>query len=199
MGKASQFYHQHTPTDVQRREILDALPQIEKLPADLQELTITAWACSWLSSPYQRFLEIPMAIPAPDYSLIRHIGDTATAGLALMDIATQRLGRAPDHDTTLAAMLLHDLDSSLIYDRVGDGLDYNKVGRMIQHGVLGAMILRDLDAPDDIVSLVATHALSSPFHPETPEAWVLSYADLFCADHALMKNGSNPIYRRKAH
>lgn len=191
------LYVPHAPTEAQRLEIRSALPEIDDLAPELAEITISAWASSWLSSPYERFLEIPMAIPAPRYALVQHTRDVVLAGLALLDVAATRLGRPADHDTVLAAMLLHDLDSPLIYVREGDGLVYSERGRLLQHGVLGAMILRDLGAPETVLSLVATHALDSPLHHESPEAWVLYYADLFAADHALMASGTKPVFCRK--
>jgi putative nucleotidyltransferase with HDIG domain len=184
-------------TDAQRQEIRGALPEIERLPAALAEPTLVAWATAWQSSPYASFAEIPMAIPAPRYGLCRHTRDVAGAGLALVEVAEERLGRPADRDVLLAALLLHDVDSPLIYERAGDGLAYSDRGRMLQHGVLGAMLLREAGAPDEVVSLVATHAMDSPFHRDTPEGWILYYADLFAADHALMTDGSVPVYRQK--
>lgn len=197
MSRSPSLYTPHSPTETQRDEILAALPEIAALAPELAEITVRAWAGSWLSSPYAVFSEIPMAIPAPDYGLIQHTRDVVLTGLSLMDVAQSRLGRPVDHDTALAAMLLHDLDSPLIYVREGDGLVYSERGRMLQHGVLGAMILRDLGAPETVLSLVATHALDSPLHHDSPEGWVLYYADLFAADHALMASGTKPVFCRK--
>lgn len=195
---SSQLYSLTRGSDEQRREIRDALPQLELLGEELADAATTAWATAWQSSPHPVFAEIPMAIPTPGYSLARHTRDVATAGLALTDVAEEHYGREVDRQTLLAALILHDLDSPLIYGPAPEGgLTYSERGRMLQHGVLGAMILRDVAMPDEVVSLVATHALDSPFHRDTPEAWVLYYADLFAADHAILDAGGIPIFRRK--
>lgn len=192
------FYSVAQGSDEQRDEVREALPELDLLSAELAGAATTAWVTAWQSSPHPRFAEIPMAIPTPRYSLARHTRDVAIAGLALADIAGQHYGRQVDRQILLATLLLHDLDSPLIYEQNVDGaLAYSERGSMLQHGVLGAMILRDVGVPDGVVSLVATHAVDSPFHRETPEAWVLYYADLFAADHAILKAGGTPIYRRK--
>lgn len=185
-------------SDEQRNEVREALPELDLLGADLADAATTAWVSAWRSSPHRRFPEIPMAIPTPRYSLARHTRDVALAGLALAEIAGEQYGRQVDRELLLAALILHDLDSPLIYAQTADGgLAYSERGRMLQHGVLGAMILRDVSMPDEVVSLVATHAIDSPFHRDTPEGWILYYADLFAADHAILDAGGTPIYRRK--
>jgi HD-like signal output (HDOD) protein len=96
-------------------------------------------------------------------------------------------------------LLLHDVDAPIIYERTQSGMTYSQRGRIMPHGVLGAMILRDVGFPDSVCSIVATHAVDSPFHSEATEAWVLHYADLFAADHALPLGGFTPVYRQKRH
>jgi hypothetical protein len=65
------------------------------------------------------------------------------------------------------------------------------------HGVLGSMLLKDLDFKDNVVSAVATHATDSPFHASTREGYILNYADFFAADHALILESKVPYYQKK--
>ena len=51
--------------------------------------------------------------------------------------------------------------------------------------------------PDDVVTLVGTHATTSPVKSADPEAWILHYADLFACDHAFrLAPGTVPFFQR---
>ena len=92
----------------------------------------------------------------------------------------------------LPILILHDVDKPLLSDPRGK----TSLAKRMPHGVVGAMLLRDLGFDQRIVETVATHATDAPFHGDTAEAHVLHYADLFAADHALRAQGLVPFYRR---
>ena len=71
---------------------------------------------------------------------------------------------------------------------------YSKLFSEIPHGVVGGMLLKELDFPDRVISTVTTHSPRMPFPGNTFEGYVLHYADHFCCDNALMREGHKPLY-----
>jgi putative nucleotidyltransferase with HDIG domain len=103
-----------------------------------------------------------------------------------------------DRDALVSILILHDLDKPLLYRRdEGGGAVHTELYHELPHGVIGAMMLKELGFPRVVVSTVATHATNAPFHGRNLEAHVLNYADLFAADHAFRAMGETPIYLRK--
>jgi putative nucleotidyltransferase with HDIG domain len=170
------------------------MPELAALGEPFRSAAVTAWVTAWRSSPFGQLTEIPMGPVVPNYSVVRHQSDVAVVGLELANIARQQWQRPVDHEALLAILLLHDVDAPLIYEGSGEGVRYSQVGHTVPHGVLGAMILRDVGFPESVTSIVRTHWQRSPFHVDAPESWILYYADLFAADHALALSGRRPLY-----
>ena len=75
-------------------------------------------------------------------------------------------------------------------------MSYSQLSYELPHGVIGAMLLKELGFPHSVVSTVATHATNAPFHGRNFEAYILHYADMFAADHAFIQAGKIPFYQR---
>lgn len=136
--------------------------------------------------------DMPFSANAPGYKLARHVNEVTRAGQALMPRAAEDWGTPLDPEIILPILILHDVDKPLLSDRQGK----TSLAKRMPHGVVGAMLLRELDFDQRIIETVATHATDAPFHGDTPEAHLLHYADLFAADHALRAQGLVPFYRR---
>ncbi len=158
---------------------------------------VTAWVSSWASSPYETLAGMPFTPDAPDYPLMSHVNDVTRAGIDLAHRAATDWGATVDPEVLVPILILHDLDKPLLYVRNGDTAGYSKLAEELPHGVVGAMMLKELGFAHSVVSTVATHATNAPFHGRGFEAYVLYYADLFAADHALMACGKVPFYRRR--
>src|SRR5262245_39525925 len=195
---ATSMYELRSGTDEERAAVRELLPEIDNLSPLFADLALTAWVTSWRSSPYETLDDFPMGPPQPNYPLLTHVRDVTIAGIELARIARERWGREVDDEVVLALLLLHDIDKPLIYLRgAGGAIVFSDRGRALPHGVLGAMILRDLGFPDEVTSIVATHANGSPFHVVNTEAWILHYADMFAVDHGRMLTGATPMYQKK--
>ena len=88
-------------------------------------------------------------------------------------------------------------DHGAIAEPLTSGGVHTALYHELPHGVIGAMLLKELGFPHTVVSTVATHATNAPFHGRNPEAHVLHYADLFAADHAFRVMGETPLYLRR--
>ncbi len=106
-----------------------------------------------------------------------------------------------DWDVMMSILILHDVDKPLMYTREGASVGYSQLSRELPHGVVGAMLLKELGFPHTVVSTVATHAGNAPFHGSNLEAYVLHYGDYFSADQALMFLGParHRIHQKPAH
>ncbi|MBR0650615.1 hypothetical protein GXW78_13145 [Roseomonas terrae] len=157
---------------------------------------VTAWVSAWASSPYDTLEAMPFTPDAPDYPLMSHVNDVTRTGIDLAKRAAADWGDRIDLEVLVPILILHDVDKPLLYVRKDGGAMYSQLAGELPHGVIGAMLLKDLGFAHGIVSTVATHATNAPFHGSSFEAYVLHYADLFSADHAFMTCGKTPFYRR---
>ncbi|WP_135467840.1 HD domain-containing protein [Crenalkalicoccus roseus] len=176
-----------------RRAVEDWLWGLDLVSPGVRERIVTAWVSAWVSSPHEALEDMVFTPGTPSYPLMAHVNEVTRAGLDLARRAEADWGAAFDRDLLLPILILHDVDKPLLYLRDGHTALYHE----LPHGVVGAMLLKDLGFPHLVVSTVATHAGNAPFHGRTPEAHVLHYADLFAADHALRRMGRTPFYLRR--
>ncbi len=183
--------------DPDRREAVAGwLEGLELVSKPVREQVITAWVSAWKSSPFVSLDEMPFSAQAPGYPLRRHVNDVTRTGLDLARRTTAQWGEEIDYDVLVPILALHDVDKPLLFRRDGDKVGYTPLAREIPHGVIGAMLIKDLDFPDKVVSTVATHSGNAPFHGRNLEAFLLHYADFFSADHVLLSEGGQPYYQR---
>ena len=178
--------------DNQRAAVRGWLAGLDAVAPETAERIVTAWVTTWTSSVWPALEDIPFSALAAGYPLARHVNEVTRAGLALMPRAAEDWGVSLDPEIMLPILILHDVDKPLLSDAQGK----TSLARRMPHGVVGAMLLRDLGFDQRIIETVATHATDAPFHGDTAEAHVLHYADLFAADHALRSQGLVPFYRR---
>jgi putative nucleotidyltransferase with HDIG domain len=169
---------------------------LDQLAADVRERTVTAWLTAWRSSPYATLEEIPAGRAAKRHRLTDHILEVTRCGLQLSLFAESEWSVDIDRENLLCILLLHDVDKPLVMERQGEEVVFSELGRRIPHGVLGAMLLRELGFSETVVNTVATHAETSPFRADYLEAWVLNYADYFATDYVLLAAGETADYQK---
>lgn len=180
----------------QRTAVEEWLYGLDLVSPEVRERIVTAWVSSWASSTHEQLGDMIFMPGSPTYPLGEHVNEVTRAGVDLAKRAAADWGTEIDWDIMMSILILHDVDKPLLYIRGGDGAAYSRLYRELPHGVVGAMMLKELGFPHVVVSTVATHATSAPFHGENIEAHVLHYADLFAADHALRVMGKTPFYLR---
>jgi putative nucleotidyltransferase with HDIG domain len=182
----------------ERRGMVEAwLAGLDLVSAATRERIVTAWVSSWMSSPYESLDDMPYSPLAQSYPLKQHVNEVTRTGLDLARRAAQEWGETIDLDLLVSILALHDVDKPLMYAREGGKVGYSRLSRELPHGVVGAMLLKELGFPHLVVSTVATHASNAPFHGSSFEAYVLHYADFFATDHAYMREGVMPFYQRR--
>ena len=162
--------------NLRRTLVAEWLDGLNLVSPDLRDMIVTAWVSSWSSSPYENLSDMPFA-PVADYPLERHVNEVTRAGLDLARRAATDWGTPIDNDVLVPILILHDVDKPLMYVRESGTVGYSQLSRELPHGVVGAMLLKELGFSHPVVSAVATHAGYSPFHAETFEGYVLHYAD----------------------
>lgn len=183
-------------SNLRRRLVVEWLSGLDLVSPDVRDATVTAWVSSWSSSPYEDLADMPFA-PVADYPLERHVNEVTRTGVDLARRAAADWGTTIDNNVLVPILMLHDVDKPLMYSREGGVVVYSQLSRELPHGVVGAMLLKELGFPHSVVSAVATHAGYSPFHAETFEGYVLHYADYFAADHAMRTCGKAPFYQKR--
>lgn len=184
-------------TNWQRAAVEEWLVGLDRVSPRVREDIVTAWVTAWASSSHARLEDMVFMPATPSYPLGHHVNEVTRAGIDLAHRAAADWGVTIDWDVMVSILILHDVDKPLLYV-VEDGTPgHSKLYRELPHGVVGAMLLKELGFPHTVVSTVATHATNAPFHGANIEAHVLHYADLFAADHALRSTGQVPFYLRK--
>ena len=182
-----------------RKAVEEWLFGLDRVTPALREKIVTAWVTTWSSSPYQELADMPYSPGAPHYRLEWHVNDVTRNGLDLAKRAAADWGKTADDNILVPILMLHDVDKPLMYVRESaDKVIYSKLSHELQHGVVGAMLLKELGFDHTIISTVALHAGNSPFHGRNHEAYVLHYADYFATDHAIMREGPDkePYYQK---
>lgn len=189
-------YRLHRPDQEEREYLRRILPGIALLSPGLADQVMAAWATSWRSSTYEWLHEAAFT-KGVDYPLVQHVNEVVQAGLALMEFAADAWEMRPDRETMIAILLTHDVDKPLLYARSDGEIRTTAVHDAIPHGVLGALILTELGVDETIIRAVSTHALNAPFREICPETLLLHYADMLCADRALMAVRQTPFYSQR--
>ncbi len=179
-----------------RRAVETAFHGLDLVSAATRDRIVTAWVSSWTSSSHATLEEMPYSPDVQDFPLLSHVNEVIRTGLALADRAEQEWGRRVDPETFVPILVLHDIDKPLIFERRDGVVTFAPLWKQVPHGVIGAMLLRELGFDDLVVATVATHAMNAPFHGSTHEAYLLHYADLFSSDRALSDAGLTPFYQR---
>lgn len=191
------FYEIVKGTAEQREEIRRWLPGLDELALDMREQVITAWVTVWQNSSYESLDEVPYAL---SHKLVDHVSEVVRFGMAFAQLAEEQWGDAwkikLNWQELIQVLILHDLDKPMLYTRSANPLEKSTVAKQLPHGTLSALILKELGFSENIISAVATHSLESPFHPATALSYVLYYADLFSADHALLEEGIEAFYQK---
>ncbi len=183
------------PTD-KRTAVERWLNGLDLVRPETRERIVTAWTTAWSSSTHETLEDLPYSVLAPDFRLALHVNEVTRTGLDLARRAEAEWGERVDPDVFVPILILHDVDKPLHYVRQNGELTYAPLARVLPHGVVGAMLLRELGFPDLVVATIATHAANAPFHGSTVEAYLLHYADFFSTDHALMRAGTEPFYQK---
>jgi HD superfamily phosphohydrolase YqeK len=182
-------------SNARRQAVADWLHGLDLVSSAIRDDIITAWVSTWASSPYATLEEMPVS-NGLDYPLMKHVNEVIRTGLDLAKRAQADWDLSFDPDILVPILVLHDVDKPLMYVREGGGIAYSTLYHELPHGVVGAMLLKELGFAHPIVSAVALHAGNAPYHAQTFEAYVLHYADYFSADHAMMAIGRKPTFQK---
>lgn len=179
-----------------RKAVEDWLWGLDLVSPSLREGIVTAWTSTWGSSPYERLEDMPFTAGV-DYPLMHHVNEVTRAGVDLAKRAQSDWKIDLADDLLVPILILHDVDKPLMYVRENGAVVGSRLSKEIPHGVVGAMLLKELGFSHEIVSVVATHSPKMPFHNRGFAAYVLHYADMFSADHAHMSVGQLPSFQRQ--
>ena len=185
------FYEKLEATREGREKILEVYPDIRNLPQDLQKKTVDLFFSAWKSSGVEKLEDLRFS-QHTDYPLHLHIREAVQIGMSLCRYAEEHWEDdwtgSIDKTVLLQALLLHDIDKPIIVNRP-------ETEKEIAHGVLGAVMARDFGFDEQVISLIACHSPKSPVHPGNAMMQIISYADLFSADHILLNEGRKGFFQ----
>jgi len=167
--------------------------------SSLRDAVIRTWIAALKKGGHQSFDGVPLSAGARARSLLEHVNDVNALALYLLGLAETSFHLKPDRDTTLAGVILHDVDKAFIQRLSSSGsVEYADGYTMRDHGPAGAALALACGVPERICELVRTHA---PFNydghlPATVEGTIIHYADLTAFDLAANQAGAAPIHAR---
>jgi hypothetical protein len=182
-------------SNARRKAVEDCLFGLDLLTQEMRDRVVTAWVSTWSSSVHERLEDMPWSTGA-DYPLMHHVNEVTRAGVDLAKRAKADWDVELANEQLVPILILHDVDKPLMYVREGGEVVGTKLSKEIPHGVVGAMLLKELGFSHEIISVVATHSPKMPFRNRGWAAYVLHYADMFSADHALMTLGKEPFMQK---
>lgn len=188
------MYEIDTSKGEKRASVEKWLYGLDLVSPAVREKTVTAWLSAWTSSEYADLQEMPWDPGAPDYRLADHVNEVTKIGLALAKQSQDLWGKTFDPDILVPILILHDVDKPLMFVRRDNKVVHSDLYSELPHGVVGAMLLKELGFPHVVVATVGTHSPRMPFHGKNDEAFVLHYADHYACDRAMMKAGKKPLY-----
>ena len=185
------FYEKREADQAGRESILRVLPMILDLEESLQKKTVDLIFSAWQASGVERIEALKFSRHT-EYPLYLHIQETVRIGMMLWKYAKEHWKdnwtQSVDDSILLQALILHDIDKPVIVHRP-------ETENEIAHGVLGAMMARDFGFDERVISLIACHSPKSPVRPGNAMMQILSYADLFSADHILLNDERKAFFQ----
>lgn len=189
------FYTIQKGSSEEREQVKNSICGLEYLSKETQDMIITAWISSWKSSKFERLDQIP-GFSFSSYKLIDHVNDVVHFGVTLAEGAGKKWNTNINWEDLIQMLILHDIDKPLLLVKKDNDILKTEAAKQFQHGVLGAILLKEIGFSENIISAVASHATDNTFHVTTVEAYILHYSDLFSADQILLTSGKTPFYQR---
>jgi len=189
-------YHIDRSDGERRQQVESWLFGLHLVSDETREAIVTAWTSAWISSSYVTLEDMPFS-PLVDYPLMKHVNEVTRFGVEMARHAAMEWGVQVNNDTLIAALALHDVDMPLLCERTQHGIEDTRLSRELPHGMVAAMIARDVGLPHVVISALATHAENAPFHAENFESYIVKYADDFVTDHVLMSLGKRPLFQAR--
>lgn len=182
-------------SNARRKAVEECLFGLDLLAPETRDRVVTAWVSTWSSSPYERLEDMPWSAGA-DYPLMHHVNEVTRAGVDLAKRAKADWNVDLANELLVPILILHDVDKPLMYVRENGAVVGSTLSKEIPHGVVGAMLLKELGFSHEIISVVATHSPKMPFRNRGYAAYVLHYADMFSADHVMMVLGKEQFLQK---
>lgn len=160
------------------------------------------WQKAWEASAWARLEDCPYNAHVPGLSLVSHVRQVTQGALALFE-GGQRAGVCGgNRDVLVSAALLHDVSKVVEYEpspETHGGARVSHLGSTLQHAVYGAHLAMTLGVPDEVVSVIVSHAQDSRTVPTSSEGICVYYADIASADLARLGQGAElHLTRHKA-
>lgn len=178
--------------------IRDLLPEAEWIrDSSLRSAVISIWAEVVTEGGWVNPLDCPKhPVDTPTRPLIDHVRSVARQAKAVADIVADQYGIEIDLDILIAGALLHDVSKFLESEPAGPRsprAQKSKLGRLYQHGILGAFKAWARGLPPEIVHIIITHTDQSRLAPTTVEGIIVHYVD-YCDSDLLLHLAGRPLF-----
>ena len=163
-----------------RAELLRIFPLLSRIgDVRLTEQIIAVWQDAFADCLWPRLEDACFNPEAHPFRLVDHINAATQGALAVAQAMEEYQGIVLDHDRIIALGYLHDVSKILEFEPGPDGTPRkSEIGRLIQHGAMGAFYARKHGMALEYIHLILTHTPQSKMAPVYKEAWLFSHIDL---------------------
>ena len=164
-----------------RKYIEKILPEINEIAdKQLRQGVVKAWLLAMERGGWKRIDDVPFTLLVKTKrTLIQH-----TRTVTTMAMAVARTRQDLNHDTLIAAGLLHDVGKLLEYSRKRKAFVKSKFGRLVRHPVSGYGLVLEVGLPLDVAHIIAAHSKEGEGVARSKEAIVIHHCDFIDFDIA---------------
>jgi putative nucleotidyltransferase with HDIG domain len=164
-----------------RKYLMKIFPQINKIKSKrLQEGVIDAWLLAIKRGKWKKIEDIPFTLLIDTKrTLLQH-----TRTVTDMALAVVKNRKDLDHDTIIAAGLVHDVGKLLEYRRKGRRIVKSSYGARVRHPVSGYGLALEVGLPLEVAHIIAAHSTEGEKVVRSKEAIVIHHCDFIDFDIA---------------
>jgi putative nucleotidyltransferase with HDIG domain len=164
-----------------RKYLEKVFPQLGKIKSKkLEKGVIDVWLLAIERGKWKRIEDIPFTLLIDTKrTLVQH-----TRTVTDMAIAVAKNRKDLDHDTIIAAGLVHDVGKLLEYSRKGRLIVKSSHGARVRHPVSGYGLALEVGLPLEVAHIIAAHSTEGEKVVRSKEAIVIHHCDFIDFDIA---------------
>ncbi|MBN2011151.1 HDIG domain-containing protein [candidate division KSB1 bacterium] len=167
-----------------RDKLFNIFPEFELIHDEsLRDKALSVWEEAiqrggWTVEDLEH-IPFTLLIPNCTVNIVAHTRSVTRVSLEAAKILEQHNCGAYkiDYDLLVCGGLLHDVGKILEYEKTASGVVKSRCGKLLRHPFSGAGLAMKHGLPDEVVHMIAVHAMEGDGGYRCPEAVIVHHAD----------------------